>query len=131
MQTLDLFKSRRFHIVKIGDGNEYKIPNEFTVEQVERLLELKAEQERLDAIPTADDKEEEKKQLDSFYNNIFAQMEIMFQAFHPEVTIEYLKKYVSYNDALEVVGFFQKYRALAMDSIQAEEELGAKKKLKN
>jgi len=128
MQTLDLFKSRRFNIVKIGDGNEYKIPNEFTVEQVERLLELKAEQERLSDIPTADDKEEEKKQVDILYSNMFAQLEVMFQAFHPEITAEYLKKYVSHNEALEVVGFFQKYRALAMDSLLAEEE--AKKKLK-
>lgn len=131
MNTLDLFKSRRFTIVKLSDSKEYKIPNEYTVEQVERLLELKTKEEEISNTLTGDTEKEKAIQLDLFWGNIFAQLEIIFQSYHPEITAEYLKRFISHNEALEVVGFFQKYRALAMDTIQAEEELDAKKKLKN
>lgn len=132
MTTLDLFKRRRFTEVKLDDGIVYKIPNEYTVEEVERLLELKAKEEEISNTVTADSKAEEAKQLDLFWSNIFAQLEIIFQSYQPEITAEYLKKYVSHNEALEVVGFFQKYRALALDKeIASDEDGDSKKKLKN
>lgn len=131
MKTLDLFKNRRYTEVKLDDGIVYKIPNEYTVEEVERLLELKSKEEEISNTPTADTKADEAKQLDLFWSNIFAQLEIIFQHYQPEITAEYLKKYVSHNEALEVVGFFQKYRALAMDQVISEEDTDPKKKLKN
>lgn len=132
MTTLDLFKRRRFTEVKLDDGIVYKIPNEYTVEEVERLLELKAKEEEISNTVTADSKAEEAKQLDLFWSNIFAQLEIIFQSYQPEITAEYLKKYVSHNEALEVVGFFQKYRALALDKeVTSDEDGDSKKKLKN
>lgn len=126
MTMLDLFKRRRYTEVKLDDGIVYKIPNEYTVEEVERLLELKVKEEELSNTPKADDPKEQEKQLDIFWNNIFAQLEIIFQAYQPEITAQYLKKYVTHNEALEVVGFFQKYRALALD----KEDQDSKKKLK-
>lgn len=128
MTMLDLFKRRRYTEVKLDDGVVYKIPNEYTVEEVERLLELKIKEEELSNTPKADDPKDEQAQLDIFWNNIFAQLEIIFQHYQPEITAEYLKKYVTHNEALEVVGFFQKYRALALD--KSAEEQDSKKKLK-
>lgn len=131
MNTLDLFKHRRFTEVKLDDGKVYKIPQEYTVEEVERLLELKKKQEEISDTIAGDTEEEQKAQADLLWGNIFAQIEIMFQSFQPEVTAEYLKKFISHNEALEIVGFFQKYRALALNEIVSEEDNDPKKKLKN
>lgn len=125
MQTLDLYKTRKHTIIKLDDGKDYKIPNEFLVEEVERLLELKSIQEKLESETV--DEEKEKIQVETFWNNIFAQLEIIFQHFQPEVTEKYLKKHVTHNQALEMLGFFQKYRLLAMQEDQTEES-DAKKK---
>ena len=40
MPTLDLYKSRKFNVVTFAKGDSLKIPTEYTVEQVERLIEL-------------------------------------------------------------------------------------------
>jgi len=125
MQTLDLYKTRKHTIIKLGDGKDYKIPNEFLVEEVERLLELKKIQEKLENETVEEEKQE--VQIKVFWNNIFAQLEIIFQHFQPEITEEYLKKHVTHNQALEMLGFFQKYRLLAMQEDQAEESETKKK----
>lgn len=128
MQTLDLYKGRKFNVVNVG-GQELKIPDEYTVEEVERLLELKMKQEEIEALPVA--KESKKVQLASFWENVFDQLEIIFQHYQPEVDVKYLKKHVSHNEALEIVGFFQKYRRLALkDIIDQENAPEVKKKLK-
>ena len=44
----NLYKSRKYSTVKLDDGKSYKIPNEYTVQEVERLLELRIEQEALE-----------------------------------------------------------------------------------
>ena len=124
MQTLT-FKTRKHTIIKLDDGKDYKIPNEFLVEEVERLLELKKIQEKLESETVEEQKQN--VQVEVFWNNIFAQLEIIFQHFQPDITEEYLKKHVTHNQALEMLGFFQKYRLLAMQETQAE-ELDVKKK---
>jgi len=134
MPTLDLYKPRRHSEIKLADGVKYKIPKEYTVEEVERLLELKKEEENLKGAEVADSEEGKAKQLDLFWKNVFAQLEIVFQAFHPEVDEAYLKKHVTHNEALEIVGFFQKYRTLAIEQIaldRTKEKSDVKKKLKN
>lgn len=128
MQKLNLYKQRRFTVVKLNDGNEYKIPNEYTVEEVERLLELKKKWEEIENTIVDDTEEGKDKQLKAFYDNTFDQIEIFFQTYHPDVTIEYLKKIISHNEALEIMGFFHKYRALALGQNQ-DEDLDVKKKL--
>lgn len=128
MQKLNLYKQRRFTVVKLNDGKEYKIPNEYTVEEVERLLELKKKQEEIESTIAGDSKDDQQKQVEDLYNNMYDQIEIFFQTYHPEMTIEAIKKIISHNEALEIMGFFHKYRALAMGEIQ-DEDLEAKKKL--
>ena len=131
MAILDLFKRRRFLTIKLNDGVEYKIPNEYTVEEVERLLELKAKEKDIKSLKAGVTDEEQKEQLDIFWSNIFAQLEIIFQSYQPEINEAYLKKHVTHNEALEIVGFFQEYRALAIGDIDETATADSKKKLKN
>jgi hypothetical protein len=132
MQSLDLYKKRRYTSVKLSDGIEYKIPNEYTVEEVERLLELKAKEEEIKAISVEEGTPEAEANLVLFWNNIFAQLEIIFQSFQPELNESYLRKHLTHNEALEIIGFFQEYRALTIKKITAEqpEEADSKKKLR-
>lgn len=108
MQTLDLYKNRHYSLLKLSDGIQYKMPNEYTVEEVERLIELKVKQEYLE-------KQEVNEsivvlQKMEFFRNIFDQLEIIFQHYQPDITSEYLKKILTENEALDVIGFFVKYR---------------------
>jgi len=127
MQALDLYKSRKHSVIKIADGKEYKIPNEYTVEEVERLLELREKQEAIEKEPVGD----QESQLLSFYTVVFEQLEVIFSHYQPEVTAEYLKKHITHNEALEMLGFFQKYRHLAIKEIvkEAEQSETPKKKI--
>lgn len=131
MPKLDLFKKRRFSTVRLNDGKEYKIPNEYTIEEVERLLELKAKEKDIKSLTAGLTEAEQKEQLDIFWSNIFAQLEIVFQSYQPEIDVAYLQKHVTHNEALEIVGFFQEYRALAVGNIDETANADSKKKLKN
>lgn len=125
MPTLDLYKPRRFSVVKLNDGKEYKIPTEYLVEEAERILEYRARQEALENEEVTD----EVKQVGQFQEIVFAQIEIIFQHYQPDVTAEYLKKHLTFNEALEILGFFDKYRPNALKEIKAEQEEESKKKL--
>lgn len=118
MHTLDLYKAREHSIIKLDD-KEYKIPKEYTVEEAERLLELAAEQEAVE-------KEEvsataQSAQIAKFYRTVFDQLLIVFNHYHPEVTEAYLRKTISHNEALEMLGFFTKYRNSILDSANKAE----------
>lgn len=129
MQALDLYKSRKHSVITLADGKEYKIPNEYTVEEVERLLELRAEQEAIES----EEVEDKDGQLPKFWNVVFDQITILFQHYQPEITTEYLKSVITQNEALEMLGFFQKYRHIALREIAQEksqsEQTEVKKKL--
>lgn len=130
MQTLDLYKGRKHTVVKIGDS-EFKIPNEYTVEEVERLFELREQQEALEEQQASETEAGREKQHQRFMQLIFDQLEIIFQHHQPDMTAEWLKKHVTQNEALEIIGFFDKYRRSAFKQLR-EEEAGsgdAKKKL--
>jgi len=86
---------------------EYKLPNEYTVEEVERLLELQVLRDKVESEEVSDRGEE---QLQNFWRIVFDQLEILFQHFHPEMTREILKSLVTHEEALEILGFYQKYR---------------------
>lgn len=126
MHALDLYKSRKHSVVTLADGKEYKIPNEYTVEEVERLLELRVEQEAIEKEEVVD----KDGQLPRFWSVVFDQITILFQHYQPEVTTEYLKSVITQNEALEMLGFFQKYRHLALKEYKAEgaEDAEPKKK---
>ncbi len=125
MQYLDLYKSRKHSVVKLNNGIEYKIPKEYTVEEVERLLELALEQERIEAEEVIES--QKKRQLANFDKVIFAQLLIIFQHYQPEVNEKQLKKDVTQNEALEMVGFFTKYRDSILNSNSSNEDEPKKK----
>lgn len=110
MRVLNLFKERRHSSVKLSDGVDYKIPNEYTVEEVERLLELSAEQEALEKEPASENEVQKQEQIKKLYSLVFDQLEIIVQHHQPEITAEYLKSVMTGDEALEMMGFFQKYR---------------------
>lgn len=134
MPILDLYKKRRFTLVKLADGIEYKIPNEYTVEEVERLLELKKKEEEIKNISVEEGTPEAEANVKLFWENVFAQIEIIFQSFQPELELAYLLKHVTHNEALEIIGFFTEYRALTIkqleDQLPKEKEAELKKKLR-
>lgn len=125
MPHLDLFAERKHSTVKIGE-KEWKIPNEYTVEEFERLLELREEiealsKERIDA----DDTESEKiKRLVAL---AFTQLHVILSHYQPDTTIEYLRKTLTQSEVFKVIGFFDKYRHEALVRILKERE-GSKKK---
>ena len=132
MNTLDLYKERKHSEIKLSDGITYKIPNEYTVEEVERLLELQMKREKIENAEVVQEKQEE--QIKHFHESVFAQLEVIFQHYQPEMTTEVLKKKITINEALEMVGFFEKHRLSAMPEllreVSEESSDDVKKKLK-
>lgn len=127
MKTL-VFKSRKYSTVKLSDSKVYKIPSEYTVEEVERLLELQIEQKKVESIEVQESIKD--LQVDNLYANIFNQLEIIFQHYQPEVTIEYLKTVITHSEALEMIGFFNKYRNLILQNDDSTATVDSKKKSK-
>lgn len=125
MPTLDLYKKRQFAIVKLTDSRtkeskDFKIPNEYTVEEVERLLELQTKRQAIEAEKVGD---KEAEQLQRFWAVVFDQLEILFQHYQPDTTADELRSLVTHQEALEILGFYDKYRLLEKTS-----EAGGKKK---
>ena len=121
------FKPRKYSIIKLRDKVEYKIPSEYTVEEVERLMELQVEYRKLEQQEVQESIKE--LQVKNFYENIFNQVEIIFQCFQPEVTIDYLKKIITHNEALEIVGFFREYRNKFLSTESTEVDSKKKSKI--
>lgn len=129
MKSLDLYKKRRHNIVKLGDGVSYNIPTEFTVEEVERLLELKQKEEEIKSIKVSEGTPEAEANLVLFWNNVFAQLEIIFGALNDGANEAYLRTHITHNEALEIIGFFNEYRELTARKL-TQAQPGSKKKLK-
>jgi hypothetical protein len=112
---LNPYKNRGWHTVEIrerwGRRKIYKIPHELTVEELERLLELNTKIERL-SLEQVDDADFDAQEagVKRFWNYLFAQVTIIFQHFHPDVTEEYLRKHLSDAVALEITNFFDNNR---------------------
>lgn len=128
MPVLDLYKERKYSLVKLADGKEYQIPNEYTVVEVERLLELREQQEAIEKEEVTD----QEKQLGKFWAVVFDQLTVLFQHKQPDITTEYLKSVITQNEALGMLGFFQKYRHSALkeytDEKTQSDEIESKKK---
>ena len=105
MNSLDLYKGRKHTVIKIG-ARDFKIPNEYTVEEAERLLEMQHKREALESQEAASPE----SQIPEFWGIVFDQLEIIFQHYQPDMDIDQLKKLVSHNEALHILGFFDKYR---------------------
>lgn len=117
MPHLDLFKERKFSVIKLGDGKEYKLPAEFTVEEVERILEIREETEAVEAEEVIDDG---KAQRERHAGLLFSQLEIMFQHYQPDIDSKRLRKILTLNEAMEILGFFSKYRHIAIKELRQE-----------
>lgn len=125
MRTLNLYKQREYSTVTLNDGDEYKIPNEYTVEETERLLERRKEYEAIKEEEVQDGKEEE--QAERFFRAAFNQLEILFQHYHPEMTAEELRELLTPSEALEILNFFDEYRHMARTGMAED----GKKKVKS
>ena len=117
MHSLNFYKSRKHSEVTLSDKQVYKIPNEYTVEEVERLLELRTAQEALEKETV----QSEETQLEKFWSVVFEQIEIIFQHHQPDIKISYLKKVITHNEALDILGFFQKYRQAAITQLKEQQ----------
>lgn len=133
MHALDLYKSRTHSEVKLADGKTYKIPNEFTVEEVERVLELQIERDAIEKKEVDGDANEENADVKRYMDIVFAQLTILFQHHQSKITTEYLKSAMTQNEALEALGFFQKYRHIAvrdyLENKKNQTEADSKKKV--
>lgn len=107
MKTLNLYTERSFNIVKLADGKEYKIPNELTVEEVERLLER---QIAVESVAQQKVDGDGNQQLRQFWDLVFQEIEILFQHFHPKTTADELRKILTYKQALDIIGFYKSNR---------------------
>lgn len=87
------------------DNKTYKIPNDYTVEEVERILEKQIQVEKIANKEVDSDKPEAIKELNEFWDLVFAQIEILFQHYHPEMTGDKLRKLIRQNEALKIIGF--------------------------
>lgn len=109
MQSKNIFKDRRFTILKIKD-RDFKIPNEYTVEEVERLLELEVKQKDIEKEYVADEYVEKAEQLKGFYKVIFGRLEIMLQHYQPEITADEIRSMVTHTEALDILDWFEQHR---------------------
>lgn len=126
MPTLDLYKNRRSSSVLIGKKS-FELPNEYTVEEIERILEVRQEIESIEESEVIGNGAAQAKRHNDL---VFCQLEIMFQHHQPDIRADDLKKLMSLNEALEVIGFFQKYRHIAISGIISEANTKAESKKK-
>lgn len=106
MSTLNLYKERQTHTVILevdGEPKEFKIPKAYTVEEVERLLEIQVDLD-LAANQTVEENKAD-KQVEHFFDLLFSQLLVLFSRYHSELTVQDLKKYLSREEAQRIILF--------------------------
>lgn len=126
MKTLNLYKNRKSTAIKVGKDT-YLIPNEYTVEEVERMLELRVKREEMNKAEAIVGLEQ--AQYREYLNVVFDQLSILFQHFQPEVTSEELKKRITEKEALEIVDFYNEHRQSKLSDRKTEAKKKDKKAL--
>lgn len=129
MSILNLFKERKSHTVILesnGEPTEYKIPMSYTVEEIERLLEIQVTIDRLAKEPASKDSNKADKQVSDFFDSIFEQLLVLFNRYQPELTIAELKKIMTREEAQKVIAFHANEQILYA---QVEGGKNAKKKV--
>lgn len=117
MAKLDLFSGREPHIIELavnGEKKQFQIPTDYTEEEIERILELES-------------KVSESSDLKERRNLIFAQIHILFRRYQPEITLEDVKKILTWGDALKIINFVAGKTMTSEKSDTAEVEDGKKK----
>jgi len=130
MQTLNLYKDRQPYIVNIelkGKAKTFKIPNELTIEESERLLEAELQIAELSKQEVANKKDGEEK-LDQYFSGVYQYLLILFSKYQPEIeTAEDIKKMMTQAEAIRVIEFFKKKRFLHLLGLDDEESESKKK----
>lgn len=128
-RIFDVYKERQFTIVKLGE-RDFKLPNEYTVEEVERLLELKTKRDEIENEVASDDKKEQESQLVAFWGIVFDQLEVIFQHYQPDITADDLRSLISHHEALGILGFYDKYRFISQkNESESGQSAESKKKI--
>lgn len=108
---LEITNDRGFHTIDIamekGELKQFKIPVELRVYEIERLLEAQHKLEKLEKESVIEDGT---KQLRIYWGYIYAQLEVIFKHFHPEIEAEYLKLNLLPADAIKILAFFAQNR---------------------
>ena len=122
---LEVINDRGFHTLDIvmdkGELKQFKIPVELRVHEIERLLEAQHKLEKLEQESVSEDGT---KQIRLYWGYIYAQLEVIFKHFHPEIDKDYLKLYLLPADAIKILAFFAQNRY-----IEKEVLANTKKKL--
>ena len=130
MQTLNLYKDRQPYIVNLelkGKKKTFKIPNELTIEESERLLEAELQIAELSKQEVANKKDGEEK-LDQYFSGVYQYLLILFSKYQPEIeTAEDIKKMMTQAEAIRVIEFFKKKRFLHLLGLDDEESESKKK----
>lgn len=99
MAKLDLYEGREAHEIFIevdGEKKGYRVPTDFTEEEIERLLEL-------------EEKLKGENNIDERYIIFFEQITLMFRRYNPEITTEFMKAHLSRNEVLSILNFVAKH----------------------
>ena len=127
MARLDLYKDREPHIITLevdGEPKDFKIPVSYTVDEVERLIEIQVMIDKLAKEEVDENRKED--QFSNFFDAVFNQVLILFQRYQPEITVETLKKMLTRDDAVAIINFHTKEKVKFADN-QAPDD-GSKKK---
>lgn len=111
MSKLDIYAPRPYHVLEIamekGIKKTFKIPSELTIGEVERLLET---QSKLDKLQDEQATDGGTAQLRLYWGYIYAQLEIIFRHYQPEVDADYLRENLLPKDAIAILNFFAENR---------------------
>lgn len=137
MQTLNLYKDRQPYIVNLelkGKVKSFKIPNELTIEESERLLEAELQIAELSKQQVENKKDEDEK-LEQYFGSLYQYLLILFSKYQSEIeTVEDIKKMMTQQEAIRVLEFFKKKRflhLLGLDDDESEAKKKSPKQLKN
>jgi len=130
MQTLNLYKDRQPYTVNLelkGKMKTFKIPNELTIQESERLMEAEIQISELSKQEVANKKDGEEK-LDQYFSGVYQYLLILFSKYQPEIeTAEDIKKMMTQAEAIRVIEFFKKKRFLHLLGLDDEESESKKK----
>lgn len=125
MAELNLYKERKVHTVTLeweGNEREFRIPSEYTVEEIERIFEAqKKVDERKDLEGTEDN-------VNLFWDAIFEQLLVLFEHYHSDITLADLKKNLTRDDAVKILRFYSDTRlAEISEAAEGNEKKKARK----
>lgn len=133
MQTLNLYKDRQPYEVELklkGKLRTFKIPNELTIEESERLMEAEIQLKEL-AKQEVNDKTDEEKKLDQYFKVLYQYLLILFNKHQPEIEkVEHVKQMMTQQEAVSVLEFFKKKRFLHLLGLDDDESEFKKKSQK-